>query len=257
MSEERTGDEPEATDDLDPVLDEPEIEEEPPEEPEPDEPEEGEPEPEPEGEPPQAGRQRADNRIQSLSRKTRQLEEQNRLLMQRLLAPQQPAAPAPDPARQAAEEQAFYERIAMLPPQDMAAEITRRMEQRFEQRGALSELRMQDRMDRMEFQAAFAAEPAASRLAPKVEETLAEARKAGMNPSRMRVYEMLLGAEVRQKALRDRERQTRTGQRRTAAQTVRPAQPRGDATPQRRRGNGAEFDADAFEREFGDMAIEI
>lgn len=230
---------------------------EPEEAEEPEEPEETggvePPEPEPGAVRQPAAPGRGDRRIESLARRARELEDTNRLLMQRLLAQSAaPQQPQPDPARQAAEEQAELERVSMLAPHEQGKYWRDKFAQEANQRQMLTELRVSERIDRADFERLQRDEPAAKRLAARVEEMLVQARNAGMNPPREQIYNALLGEEVRTKARAAAARTVRTTERRTAAQTTQPGRP-ASGVPANRRPTG--FSEEAFEAQFGDMPI--
>jgi hypothetical protein len=251
MSEERIGEEP-AEDELD--LDEPEGDEIEEGEPEPDEGGEPEPESEPGAEPqPVAKPGRAQERISTLTRRARELEEQNRLLTQRLLLGGQPAAPAaPDPTRQAEADRLELERISMLPPAEMLAAIQRKVSSEYDQKLQMTQLRVGEAMDQQAFRLLQRDEPAARRLAPKVEEALAEARRAGMNPSREQVFNMLFGQEMREKSRRAAETQRRRGERQIQAQRTQPGVGRSTVPASRRPTGDSE---EEIEARIGDLTI--
>jgi hypothetical protein len=225
MSELRAGEDPGGTDDVD--LDS--LIGDEPDEPEPDaEPEPGdEPEPDPdfrrEGD--QAGGQRqrqpsrAEHRIRNLTRQIEEERRQRQTLEQQLNQLRAPPV-QPDPRAAAEAERLELERVQMMAPHEVAAYYARKSEEKIQQTLLRSQLETRDLMDRQAFAALSRDEPIARRLAGKVEETLAQARAMGLNPTREAVLNLLVGQEIREKARKQIETQRRRGRAQVAAQTM-------------------------------------
>jgi hypothetical protein len=214
---------------------------EPDDDPGPDE----DPDPGPEGDPqPPAGgdaggdrqtRQpsRAERRIRALTQQIEDERRQRQTLEQQLTQLRTP--PLPDPRAQAAAEQAELERVQMMAPHEVAQYYARRSEERVQQTLLRSQLETRDLMDRQSFAAVQRQEPIAKRLADKVEQTLAQARSQGMNPTREAILNLLVGQEIRDKARQQIESQRRRGARQIAAQTTQPGSPRSNVPSERGR----------------------
>lgn len=141
----------------------------------------------------------------------------------------------PDPAAQAAQEAALFERWEQMAPRDAERERKQYYESRVG--AALNQMRGQlgDQMDRASYEARSATDKARARLADRVEETIATLRGQGnYTINRETVFKYLLGEEVDRRRGPETVRQRRDGQRRIASQTTRPGNARGDAVRSRR-----------------------
>lgn len=210
----------------------------------------GEPELEAEPEPePKPRQSREERRIQALRKRDRE----NRAEIKRLREVQEQAltqtrqsAPQPDPYRQAELQRQEDERVALMTPAEVARHYANQAEQRFQQQLTRQNIEMADRVDRLNFDNYASSRPAAQRMSAEVERTLAEARQAGMNPTRQAVYHLLLGRQVDERASRQIAQQRRTGQRRIASQRTTAGTPRSNAPPQARGRRGGDDSDEAM-----------
>jgi hypothetical protein len=228
MSDERDGEDLDILDELlEPELDDEAVEAE---EGEPSGEEQEEEQPQEQRRP--SSRQRA---ILRMRERLKQESEENRRLRDQLLTQtRQPAAPPPDPYRRVEEERQEAERVAQMMPHEQAAYYARKTEQQFSQQLMRQNLETRDLFDRQIYQSLCAQEPMAQRLANEVENTLAQARNQGMNPTREAIYNLLVGQEVRNRAKKQTDRQRKNGQARIAAQTTQPGGSRSTAAGGRR-----------------------
>jgi hypothetical protein len=212
------------------------LEPEPEEEPEP----EIEPDPEVEPQPRQTRQERRDERSRS---RARELEAQNADLARRLAELERARTqPVFDPQAQAREEAAFRQSLETMLPHEAALAVAQRSEQRMNQQLVQAELRGFDRADVAEFNALRARDRAAERLAPQVEQLLAQNRAAGdLRFGRLDIFDLLRGRELRTRGPQAARQQRQNGAARVAAQTTRPANARGDVA----RGAGQGRDQDA------------
>jgi hypothetical protein len=182
--------------------------------------------------PPQAPRGRAQRRITSLSGRVQDLERQLSEANRQRAQPQQPQ---PDPAAQRAAQAALFERWAQMAPHE--AEVERQEYYRRQFGGQMDRIAGQlgDQMDRTSFEARCATSKARERLAPRVEEVIAQRRQMGdFGTTREVAFKYLLGEEVDRKTGEATVRQRREGQNRIRSQTTRPGSARGDAPRSRR-----------------------
>jgi len=227
MSEDRVGQEPDDTDDLDALDDELGLDEDEQGEPELEAPELEIP-PEPPPEPPPVSRET--RRIRALRQREKdaqaevaRLRQQNEQLLTQF---RQPAPQPVDPYRQAELERQEAERLAMMDPVQAARHIASQERQRTDQQLARMNVETFDRLDRITWDNIKSRETAARRLDPQVEQYLAAARAQGMNPTRENIYNLLMGQEIRARASRQTETQRRNGARRIASQRTNGATPR-------------------------------
>jgi len=189
------------------------------------EPEEAEaPELEAETEPEPRRERRSSATIRQLRERAQRAEAERDIYRSQASQPQRP--PAPDPQANQQRLDAEYQRIAMLLPEQQAAEYHRMMQREV----ALARLESFDMQDRSNFQRMQEQYPAARRLAAEVEQVLSAQRAQGIfNFSREQIFDYLLGRETRTRSGDAARRQRRDGQARVARQTVRPGgQTRGD-----------------------------
>jgi hypothetical protein len=238
MSEERVGDDADELDILDDLLG---IEPNEDEATEAETPEETEGEPEPRRRP-------VPRRIKVLHERLKAQESENAQLRNRLLqAPvQQPVQQQVDPYRQAEMQRVEAERVAQMMPHEQAQYYASQAEQRVQQQLFRSSLETRDMLDRQLYSQLAQQEPMAARLTTEVENTLAQARQMGMNPTREAIYNLLIGQEVRTRAKKQTETQRRRGRAQIAAQTTQPGGARSTAAGGRsRRGEDTDADLDA------------
>jgi hypothetical protein len=169
---------------------------------------------------------RGNDHIRRLREERQKLAERNAYLEGQL---SRPAPAAPPQIDQAAADRAFAESLRMMAPDEAAMAVGHRVEQRMAQQMQRLELGAADRIDAQEFRSIQGAEPAAKRLADRVEQTLASERSQGRNPSRLTIYTYLLGEELRTRAATAATTQRRAGASRIAAQQTRPGNSRSTA----------------------------
>jgi hypothetical protein len=146
-----------------------------------------------------------------------------------------------DPQAAARAEQAEYERIAMLAPEQQL-QAMREMGRRD---AALAQFQMHDNLDARDFNALKRADAAAARLAPQVEVELSRLRAQGIyTVGRETIFNALYGQEIRAKAQARTGRERQNGARNVARVTTRPGNGRGDVarTGGRRGGENADID---------------
>lgn len=178
---------------------------------------------------------RAETRIRNLTREIEEERRQRQALEQQISQLRTPVAAVPDPRIEREREQAELERVQMMMPHEVAAYYARKAEESVNQRLLQGQLETRDMLDRISFTALQREDALARRLAARVEDTLTEARKQGMNPTREAILNLLVGQEIREKARKQIETQRRQGRRQIAAQTTVPAQTRSTAASERRR----------------------
>lgn len=215
---------------LDPYLDsEPD---EPEDDPAPDE---GEDDPVDEGEgeddEPQPERQRQGRRRQADRLKTR-LDERDREVadLRRQMDELQRGArqPAIDPAAAQRAEQEFFASLEMMAPAQAYQAIMQRGRAEFARALQQRELNTSDALDRQEYASRAASSPLHQRYQQRVEQMVADERRAGNVVSRMSVFRYLLGMDAEQRATRAAPAQRRSAARRVAGARVSPASGRGD-----------------------------
>lgn len=221
MSEDRTGQEPDATDELN--LDDPEIDDEidplePAESSEPAEP----------AEPlePAARPTRAERLARFQQRRIQEQEEELKRWRDAALQrqPAQPTfTPPPDPMRQAQADREEQERVAQLPYEEQSRYWARKEGESMRQQMLRQQLETRDMLDRSNFSQIMSAKKLPARYATEVENLLIQARQQGMNPSRDWLLNAVIGKEVLEKQSRETERQRRNGAARIASQTTTPA----------------------------------
>lgn len=184
--------------------------------------------------PPPRGRR--ENRVASLNRRLRDTErERDEERRQRVALETQRQPQQPDPATQAREEAALFERWSQMAPHEAERERKDYYERRFS--GALNRVtgHLTDQMDRTSFEARCATSKARERLAGRVEEVIGQRRQMGdFSTTREVAFKYLLGEEVDRKTGEATTRQRREGQNRIRSQTTRPGNARGDAPRSRR-----------------------
>ena len=161
---------------------------------------------------------RADRRIATLreeARQARELAARTARELDELRAAQARAAAQPDPRVEA-------ERLAAMTPQEQFQYFLQ--QERQERQRELNQLRYEnaENADRAAFANLTAVNPVARRLAPKVEEYLANERRQGRNYQREVVLKYLAGEEALARSNPTRDRQARDAQNRLARQKVRP-----------------------------------
>lgn len=163
-------------------------------------------------------------------------EAENRRLRDALLSQtRMPAPQQPDPYRQAEVERQEAERVAQMMPHEQAQFYARKSEQNFQQQLLRQNLETRDLLDRQLFSSLCGQEPMAQRLSDEVENTLAQARNQGMNPTREAIYNLLVGQEVRSRAKKQADKQRKNGRAQIAAQTTKPGGTRSTAAATRGR----------------------
>lgn len=160
--------------------------------------------------------------VEAWRKRAREAEAERKRLQEHIFRQQpQPQPPPVDPYRQAELDRLEAEQVAMLPVDQQIRHYVQKALQPVQRELANSRVQTGDQLDRQIFAGIKRDEPSARRLEPQVEEYLAAARAQGMNPTREAIYNLLIGQEVRQKAVRQAEAQRRTGRRRIASQTTR------------------------------------
>ena len=188
---------------------------------------------------------REQRRIQTLRQRTRDQESEIRRLRQvqeQALTQTRQPAPQIDPYRQAEIDRQEAERVQMMAPHEVAQFYAGKMANQLQQQIARQNVEMADRMDRQGFENFAASRPAARRMASQIEAGLAEARQAGMNPTRQAIYHLLLGRQVDEQSARQTPVQRRNGQQRIASQRTQPGTPRSNAAPASRGRRGEDSD---------------
>ena len=151
--------------------------------------------------------------------------------------------PPVDPMAEQRRMEAEYERLAMLPPQDMVREMHQMVRREFGAGLQAVSAQTLERADIAAFDALKRSSPVAARLAPQVEQTAADLRRQGVQGiNREMLLAYHVGQEVLQRARGEGARQRRTGAANVARQTVRPGSGRGNMA--RVAGNGRGGDAD-------------
>ncbi len=141
---------------------------------------------------------------------------------------------AVDPAAQARAAAERAERRRMMSPDELAADVTQEIEQRFN--GAFQTLQFQhgDQLDLQRYESAAARSKVRADYQPRVEALLASERARGNNPTRDAIFKYLLGEDTEARAARAAPAQRKAAGARVAAQTTRPGGARGAAVPGRR-----------------------
>lgn len=189
---------------------------------------------------------RRDNqRRENLRRENSTLRDSLTQLQQSFIQLQQQVAQRPpqqqNPYQAQQEAQAEAERVANMLPHEQVAYYAQRTEARFQQQLAVHQFNTYDQMDRQNFATSARTSATRERLMPQVEQTLNQFRAQGISLTREQVYLGLLGMETERRATQQAGRQRQQGQRRVLAQTVRPANGRGDV-PRGDRGAGQDAD---------------
>src|SRR5215472_4981614 len=202
--------------------------------------EQSEPGPEPgEQELPPAQPTRGQRRAQALRNRLKDQEDENRRLradIERILAQtRQPAAPPPDPYRQAELARQEQERLAMMAPHEVAAYTEQKLRAEWSQQRLQDQARLEDLVDRQTFENTKARSPIAARYADQVETALAQLRLQGQNYPREVILRQLIGNAMLTEEPRRTEAARRRGARQIAAQTTQPGVGRSAAPTDRRR----------------------
>ena len=192
--------------------------------------------PEPAERPAERQPSRANRRITTLRSEIASLKAERDQFMQAALQRQQAPPPQIDPYQQAELRRQEQERIQLMPPDQMAQYFANQAEQRVRQQMQQEAFNTRDMIDRQNFENRKISDPAARRLASQVENYLGAARAQGMNPTRMAVYQLLIGQEYLERADAARTRDRRNGQRAIARQTTQPGSARSTAANPRQRG---------------------
>lgn len=229
---------------LDPFLDqEPD---EPEDDPPPDEGEDDPADPdegEDDGGEPQPERQRQGRRRQADRLRTR-LDERDRevadLRRQMDELRQGVRQPAIDPLAAQRAEQEFFASLEMMAPAQAYQAIMQRGRAEFARELRQRELNTSDALDRQAYETRAANSPLHQRYQRRVEQMVADERRAGNVVSRMSVFRYLLGMDAEQRATRAAPAQRRNAARRVAGARTTPASGRGDGA---RAGNARDQDA--------------
>lgn len=154
-----------------------------------------------------------------------------------------PSAPqGPDPQAAARAEQEWLQSLELMAPAQMAIAIRDRERQMMGAALQQTEARLLDRQDRADFRRLCETDRSARRLAPQVEQMIADARRNGnYSLDRETAFTFVYGTEMRARARVETPRQRAAAGRRVQRQTVRPGSGRGDAP---RGGNRRSQDAD-------------
>ncbi len=152
-------------------------------------------------------------------------------------------APPPDPAAEQRRMEAEYERLAMLPPQDMVRELHGLVRREFSQGLNNVALQSAERADLAEYARFMEQHPGLKRYTPQIEQTVRDLRAQGVTGiNRIAIAKFHWADANLERAAVQNGRQRRQGAANVARQTVRPASGRGDLA--RAAGNGRGTDAD-------------
>lgn len=230
------GPQPDLQDDLDPgFVDDPPEPDEDDGTPAPDEDIEDTP-PEPQAQPQRQSRR--DRQSQHWRDRAIEAERSNAAYEARIAALERGTVPRTDPQAEARALQAEYERIGMLPPDQMAASLDGLIQRRVNA-GVQQVL---DRQDAMAFDQMRRGNPQVAKLAPQVEQMIGALRAQGnYATTREQVVSYLIGQQVLNRTTAATAQQRTAGAARVRAQTTRPANGRGDV-PRGSNGAGANSD---------------
>jgi hypothetical protein len=173
---------------------------------------------------------RAEKRINALREETRRATEtaaQARRELEEFRAAEHRRQQLPDPRLEA-------ERIAAMSPDERAQHYIAQERQRSEQQFGQLRFEMADSADKTRFDALKAGSPIAARLAPKVEEYLANARRNGQNFNRDVILKYLAGEEALARTGKEKAKQAQAGAARIAQQRTRPLNGASDVSASRR-----------------------
>lgn len=190
---------------------------------------------------------RGEARFQTLSKTAREaneraarLETESRDLRERLARLEQP--------RQQQPQGPSAEQIALMTPQEYADHKFNAAQARFDEQLRGIQFSNYEQNDLATWRSITATDPNAARLAPTLEQRLAEMRRQGQNVDRERLYTYLIGEEVRAKSATAKTKQAGDGQRRIQRQQTRPSGgQRSDTAPSRGKMSEAEARAKRLE----------
>ncbi len=145
------------------------------------------------------------------------------------------------------------EELALMTPDELITYRLGEANKGFEQKLGAIQWATYEAGDQAKWQARIGRDPVAARMSQKVEDRLAEMRRAGQNVDRERLYTFMVGEEVLAKAGAAKTKQGAAGQRNIQRQQTRPgAGQRSDTQPAR---NGRMSEAEAREKRLENMTF--
>ncbi len=154
----------------------------------------------------------------------------------------------PDPQAAAREEQEFYQSLELMAPAQAIMAVRDRERRLMGSVLQQTEARLLDRQDRSDFARLCETDRSARRLAPVVEQMIADARRSGnFSLDRETAFTFAYGKELRERGRTETPRQRAAAGRRVQRQTVRPGAGRGDA-PRAASRRSQDSDDEAFLR---------
>jgi len=198
-----------------------------------------------EGGPPERSRERprsrGESRVQRLANEARDLRRRLEEVERGRSQPQQQA----DPYAGARAEQEFVASLELMSPSQAMIAVRDRERQIMGAALQQQQATLLDRQDRRDWEQSCRDNRTRARLAPQVEQMVADARRQGnFNLDRETAYKYALGDEIDRRGRAEAPRQRAAAQRRVASQTTRPGNGRGDAP----RGNARRDQASEDER---------
>jgi hypothetical protein len=149
----------------------------------------------------------------------------------------------PDPAQLAREQAEEEARVEMMTPAQVARYYAEKTRRDVAQVISGQSFTIQDRIDKQTFDADVRNNPLLARVAPRVEQVLAEERRAGRNTDRLIVAKYLLGDEMMTRHQTGAPRQRKAAAGRVNGQGGRPVNGAGDAQRQGGRQSDDSYEA--------------
>lgn len=163
------------------------------------------------------GPSRRERRVLQALEKAERAETEARALRERLAVIEAQAQQRQTQADEAREQ----EQLALMPPEQQMQYLLKKQEQKFGNEILRLRFETADANDKAAFETVCARNSAAAAVRKQVEEVLANERRGGSNPKREVVLRYILGDLALERAARAAGKQTRNGQAKRQAETVR------------------------------------